>query len=359
MIPPTRVLRAALPSVLWFYCAVESTAFASTTSLDGLYERDTLGVYRARSELSWLSDEIGRHLLRVAAHSTTTGAGEIKGIGGGMRSYAGADVTWIVGLSPVELRLLGGIENFADVDSWRADGKLTLAPKSLSGFATTLFGSSHWLDSWFAYGIRSNSLTGTVNYAGVNNWAEVGGVWDERSSPRQPQTTQQLDLRSNRIKTVYAWYTHGFTDWLMAGFSTKWVDSAIDYHQPVSTDSTTSILRYSDYPYPTPHSEGTWAALLELRAGPVKLKGTLPFYSQGSYRVEAPYVVSPYTYYSARWMAQSELHASLDASLSRHWGLTLDAFAFSRPYRSGAWFTNDAWNQFGLNVTLRYKTQEN
>jgi hypothetical protein len=346
---PVGVLALSLTALL------PTTAFATTTSLDANYERDTLNVYRGRTELSWLSDELGRSMLRLAAHGTTSGAGVVKGIPGGERYHAGADIQWIFGFTPLELRLLAGFEDVTKIDSWRAEGKLTLTPESLSGVAITVGGATKWLDGWFTYGIRSSSINSSVGYAGEKDWAEVGAIWDERGAPRQPATALALDLRGNRVASLYGWYSHAFAHWLMVGTSAKWVDSRIDYHQPVSV-SNSLVLQYSDYPYPTPHSEGTWAGLLELHLGPAKLKGMWPLFSQGSYRVEDPYTTSPYYYYRGRFMAQAELRASCDAALSERWAMTIEAFALSRPYRSAAWFTGDAWNQFGLNFTLRYNS---
>lgn len=350
-----RVIQAALFSVGF---NLSSPAIASTTRLDVRYARDTLGVYHGRTELSWLSEQLGIHMLQLAAHGTLSGAAAVKGIAGGERAYGGADASWIFSVDALEVRLLGGLEDAAELDSWRADGRFTLAPKFLEGVSLSLGGSSRWMDGWFTYGIRSTAGRASVGFSGKRNWVEAGGIWDERSSPRMPATAQRLELRGNRIHSLYGWYSHAFADWLMLGITATYVDARIDYHQPVSTDAATGILQYSDYPYPTPHSEGSWSALSQLTWGQFQLKATWPVFSLGSYRVEDPYVTSPFFYYQSRYRAQAELSAKLDTKISDSWSLVVEAFAISRPYRTAAWFTNDAWNQFGLNLVLRYKSYQ-
>jgi hypothetical protein len=332
-----------------------SSARAAVLEANARYERDNFALYRGRTEAAWLSNHTGVFNLRIAAHGTTAGGSRVQGIPGGWRGYGGADISSIFAVPSLELRFLGGVDNLILPESWCGEIRVKLSPQSLPGFSAKLAASSRTLDGWFSYPLRSSSLSSAIAYDGKETWVEVGAIWDERSSARQPPTPLQLDLRNNRLATIYGWWSHELTSWLVAGFSGKWTDSKLDFHQP--TQITNGVFRYSDYPYPTPHRELAWAALLELRISKLKLKASWPVASRGSYRVEDPYSVAPATFYEGRDMATAELRTSISSPISDELSLTGEVFALSRPYRAYAWFTSDAWNQLGLNLVFQYRTK--
>lgn len=330
-----------------------SSASASVLEAKIHYERDNLTLYRGRTEASWLSDETGTFNLRIAAHGTTAGGNWVQGIPGGWRGYGGAHVTGILSVPPLELRVLGGIENAILVDSWCGDISVRLSPEALAGFSAKVAVASRWLDGWFTHRIRSSSVSGAINYESKETWAEIGAIWDERSSARQPPIALRLDLRNNRLATVYGWWSHELAGWLVAGFSAKWSSSRLDFHQPTLVEN--GVFRYADYPYTTPHFELTWATQLEVRISSLRLNVNWPVASEGSYRVDDPYSLTP-TFYRGRDMAIAELRASVGLALSEQLSLKCELVALSRPYRSHAWFTNDSWNQVGLNFVLQHRT---
>jgi hypothetical protein len=127
----------------------------------------------------------------------------------------------------------------------------------------------------------------------------------------------------------------------------------VNFHQPVRLVN--GAATYLDYPYPTPHGELALGALLQLRVGRFAVKTNWPFFSTGRYRYDDPDPMGTPVLYSARGMAVAEVQGGLEVPLGG-WNMSIDLQAQSRPYRTYAWFTADAWNQVGLSLTVRYAT---
>lgn len=353
-LPHYQILGTASTALLVSTSWLSSSAHAATAAADVRYERDNYALYRGRVEPSYLTNELGSFKLRLAAHATTAGGYRFQGIPGGFRSYGGADASVYLVVPSLELRGTGGVENFLRPESFLADARLKWAPEWLHGFSTKAATTSRWLDGWFSYGVRSTAFSGAIAYDTDQTWAEVGGIWDERSAGQQPAMPLRLVLQDNRIATLYAWWSHSLTDWLVGGLAGSWTDSEQDFHQP--TEIVNGMFRYADYPYSTPHNETTWATLLQLHVSRFKLKATWPIASSGSYRIEDPYSMTP-SYYDARDMAAAELRASVDSPITDTLSFVLEVFAMSRPYQEQAWFTNNAWNQFGANLVFQHRAE--
>jgi len=61
-------------------------------------------------------------------------------------------------------------------------------------------------------------------------------------------------------------------------------------------------------------------------------------------------------WYTFRNAALAEIKAGGDFIVLQRAVVGLEAKAISLPYRSYAWFTDDAWNQYGLELTIRFSS---
>ena len=176
---------------------------------------------------------------------------------------------------------------------------------------------------------------------------------DFRSGGLLLPTPIPVSLTDNRLFTAYGWGTHAWTPWMLLGASVRWSDSRADLHQPIQESN--GVVTYLDYPYPTPHDETALGALVELHVWRAKLKTNWPVFSQGRYCYDNSNPGTAPSYYQGRDMTMAEVRAGMDVPLG-NWNLTVDAEAQSRPYRPRAWFSQDAWNHFGIVLTVRYAT---
>jgi hypothetical protein len=337
---------------LSFIILFSPVVLASTTTLDSTDTRDNLHCFYSRTELSWLSDEIGDGLFQASGHATYVGGSSVNGIPGGQRLTGGGSLGWIQAVSPLELRGFAGMDEIPLRDSWRAEARLTYKPAYLPGVALAASAKSGWLDGWFTHRIRSSLAKATLAYASNNDWAEAGAAYEERSGGVQPATPLPMDLRKNRLTLAYGWWSHTFLNWFSSGLAVKGENSHLDFHQPAAERDTNLI--YVDYPYPTPHQEVSIGILGGLHLGPVQLKANWPLFSSGNYRAETQYNTGEIYYYRAHGMTMADVRAVV--SLPRFAGFSIkgELFAQSRPYAPYRWFTTEAWNQAGIDITVGF-----
>ncbi|MGC4091531.1 MAG: hypothetical protein QM756_27355 [Polyangiaceae bacterium] len=287
-------------------------------------------------------------------HGVYAGAAEVGGIPGGDMAFGGGELGWALGFDRFKLRALGGLGDVRRSDSLSGEAELSYSFETPKGVSATLRASSGWLDNWLAYSVRHSALAASLDLARDSDYAALGGELAYRNGGLTRRTELPLSLPNNRLGVAYAWWSHAFFSWFLGGAAVTFHDSERDLHQASRTLNGT--LRYVDYPYPTPHSEVAFGALLEFHAGPAKLKTNFPVFSDGGYRAEDPYNANAIYYYRAHGMTLATFEASVDLPLGKSYKLSVGAHAVSRPYVPYAWFSDNAWNEYGLDLSLAYRT---
>ena len=344
-----------LASVVLVLGFCQTPASADTSTVSSRYGRDNLGITDDRTDLNWLSNESSAGLLQIGLHATRAAAAELNGLPPDARwTSMGGGMGWIVRFGDLESRAFGGVDVVTKpASSWRLQLQETLSISGAPGLNVRANAASGWMDGWLTYAVRSTSAAAALAYASTRTWAEAGGIADFRSGGLLLPTSIPVSVPDNRLLTAYGWGTHAWTAWLLLGASVRWSDSRVDLHQPIQMLN--GVITYLDYPYPTPHDETALGALAEIHVWRAKFKTNWPVVSWGRYCYDNSDPGSAPSYYRGRDMTMAEVRGGVDIPLE-HWNLTVDAEALSRPYRPHAWFSQDAWNHFGIVLTVRYAT---
>jgi hypothetical protein len=184
-----------------------------------------------------------------------------------------------------------------------------------------------------------------------STWAEAGAMVDFRNGGRDPGAKLPLQTPGNRLETGYVWASREWTTWMMAGMSARYTKGQVDMHQPTEIVNDTAV--WADFPYQAPLEESVVEALLTLKAGKLVFAADCPVYSKTKMRSDNVWTNDSSYYYWTNLMAPANLSLSFEKPLS-NWLVGAKLLASSRPYKSGAWFSANAWNQVGVQLTLRH-----
>lgn len=353
---PTAPNHSILPGTIRAAAALSALlagfAQASYWSVQSSGTGDNEGLTNQRAAVTWLSEGTswGYPQVRLSYHRLTTG--ELAGMPGGEVQDVGLQGTWIGGVKRVRLVAVAGIDVLQEPDSWRTEFQADWATGVLRGMRATFKGRSGTMEGWFARKVRSTSAQASIGWDGPRTWAEIGGQIEDRSGGMQPKSTLAIQLPYDRITTFWVWGTRSWTRWLQMGASANVANSTAETHQPV--DVVNDTLRWADVPYGSPHEVAAISGLLRLSAGPVWISTAWPLWSTCRQRVESTYRWDESYWYTLENTALAEVKAGGDFAAFKRVGIGLEASALSIPYKSGAWFTGDAWNQYGLAVTVRF-----
>jgi hypothetical protein len=334
--------------------AAFAPSYASSWCLQTGASRDNVEIQDLRAGATWYSDgtAFGYPQVKISYHEIASG--ERVGIPGGTRDDLGLLGTWITAVHGVRLTGAAGLDVLQEPTSWRTEAEADWAPGVLWGMRTTAKASSGWIEGWLARKVRATAAEGSVGWDGPLTWAEIGGRVEDRSGGEEPASALPVNLPYNRIESAWAWGTRAWTRWLQAGLSVHWADSRADMHQP--TEFVNDTLVWADVPYGSPHDEFGVSGLLKLSAGPVWITTAWPLWSTSRQRFEDPYPASPAYWYSLENAGMAEVKAGWDLVLAQKYVVGLEAKALSLPYTQYAWFTHDAWTQYGLSLTVRFST---
>lgn len=344
-----------LPKLLVAFLAASATAFgASSWSLQAGGSGDNVGLADLRSSATWYSEGTrwGYPQVRLSYHGSSTGA--LAGIPGGSRQDLGLLGTWITGVRSVRLTGAAGMDALQDPSSWRAQAQADWNTGVLHGMRATLGGSSGWMEGWLAREVRANSVKTSLGWDGPRTWAEIGVQVEDRSGGEQPEQALAITIPDDRVVTAWAWGTRAWTPWLQAGIAANVANSSVETHQAVNAVNDT--LQWVDIPYGSPHDVAGISALLRLSKGPVWISTAWPLWSTSRQRVESTYAWDQAYWYTLENTAMAEVKAGGDLVVLGKYALGLEAKALSIPYTPHSWFTDDAWNQYGANLTVRFAT---
>lgn len=346
-VPAVRMLVALLGAL-----CVDSTA--SYWSLQGGGSLDNEGLTNQRAAATWYSEGTrwGYPQARVSWHRLTTGT--LAGIPGGEPQDAGFLGTWITGVRTVRLTAAAGMDIVQDPSSWRGEFQGDWNTGILRGMRATFKASSGTMEGWFARDARATSAKAALGWDGPRTWAETGVQVEDRSGGRQPESELAVSLPYDRVTTAWVWATRSWTPWLQAGLSASLANSTVETHQPVNHRDDT--LEWVDYPYESPHEAASVSGLLRVSKGPAWISTAWPLWSTERRRVESVNLWDDAYWYTLENAAMAEIRAGGDVVVARRFSLGLEAVALSRPYAPRAWFTGDAWNSYGLTLTLRFAT---
>lgn len=269
----------------------------------------------------------------------------------GIQETRRADVGWDAEASrpfgAATLALGTGMASFQRPSSWSLTASVAYAPGP--GWKIELSPKSRELPGWASTGVRASGISGRLDWGGRSAWAGAGADWEHCTAGRPPAGATTLPLQDNRILSVWAWGTRQVAGWAVLGMSASWADA--EHWTRVATGKRNDTLLWLDVPYRSPRDEASLDAIAKLRLGGFRLEADWPVWSTSRLRVESPWVAdSPWSY--------TLDHVGL-AQVRTGWTgrtgslvLDLEAFARSRPYAPGAWFTGRAWNQFGLQTRI-------
>jgi len=345
-------LSHSLLGVLWTILA--QVSYASSWSVQTGGSGDNVGLYDARESATWYSDGTrwGYPQVRLSYHRLACPS--LVGIPGGSRQDVGTEGLWITAVKGVKLTGGLGLDVLQEPTSWRAEAEADWNTGVLWNMRTTAKASSGWMEGWLTRQVRSSTGSASVGWDGPLTWAEIGAQVEERTGGVQPQCQLPIEIPNDRITTAWAWGTRRWLPWLQAGLAAHVSNSTAETHQPVGTVNDT--LQWIDIPYGTPHDEAAVGGLLRLSAGPAYLGTAWPLWSTNRQRVEKVYAWDTDYWYTLNNTAMAEVTAGGNFVAFQKYACGLEAKALSLPYKSNAWFTKDAWNQYGLNFTVRFST---
>lgn len=329
-------------------------AHAGSWNLQTGGTKDNEGLMDLRSSATWISDgtSFGYPSVRVAYHGSSTG--ELAGIPGGTRDDLAFLGTLINGFPHALLTSSLGMDALQDPQSWRAQMQLDWKTGILGDMRATAAGTSGWMEGWLAREVRANSGKLALGWDGPLTWAETGLQLEDRYGGRQPENALPISLANDLVTTMWIWGMRSWTSWLQMGLSANASNSTVETHQPVNSRNDT--LLWIDAPYGSPHEEAAVSALIRLSASRAWVSAAWPMWSTSRRRVDAVYSWDEPYWYTFRNASVAEIKAGGDFIVLQRAVVGLEAKAISLPYRSYAWFSDDAWNQYGLNLTVRFSS---
>lgn len=315
---------------------------------------DNEGLTNQRASVTWISEGTrwGYPQLRVSYHRLTTGS--LAGTPGGELNDVGLLGTWINGYKRIRFTGEAGLDYVQDPASWRGAVQADWNTGVLRGMRMTAKASSATMEGWFARGARSSSGKLALGWDGPKTWAETGIQLEDRTGGRQPEAALPVEIPEVQVVTAWAWATRSWTSWLQMGLSASVANSNVETHQPVNTRNDTLV--WLDVPYESPHEAATLSGLLHLKYRKVWCTAAWPLWSTERRRVESTFLWDDAYWYTLENAAMAEIKAGGDLVVFDRASLGLEATALSRPYAPRAWFTGDAWNSYGLALTLRFGT---
>jgi len=316
--------------------------------------KDNEGLMDLRSSATWTSEgaSFGYPAVRLSYHGSSTG--ELAGIPGGTRNDVALLGTLINGFNRTRLTSSLGMDALQDPNSWRAQAQLDWATGLLGGARATASGTSGWMEGWLAREVRANTAKIALGWDGPRTWAEVGLQLEDRYGGRQPAGALPISLERDIVTTMWIWGTRSWTPWLQMGLSANAANSTVETHQPVNSRNDT--LLWVDVPYGSPHEDAAICALLRLSTSRAWVSAAWPIWSTSRRRVDGVYSWDEPYWYTFRNASMAQLKAGGDFVVLNRAVVGFEAKAISIPYRSHAWFTGDAWNQYGLTATLRFSS---
>lgn len=352
--PPNNPYARHLPMKVLLAMAIagSTTTQASYWNVQTGATADNEGIANQRLSATWLSagTRWGYPQLKLSYHRMNTGA--LAGIPGGTIHDVGLLGTWIAGVKTVKLTGVGGFEILQDPGSWHAEFQADWNTNVLLGMRTTFGAASGGMGGWLARDVRATSAKFALGWDGPRTWAEIGTQIEDRSGGKQPESELPVSLPYDRVYSAWAWGTRAWTKWLQMGLASSMVNSTVETHQPVGLKNDT--LQWVDVPYESPHESATLAGLLRLSYGPAWFSTAWPLWSTERRRVESVYLWDTPYWYTLENVAMAEVKAGGDFVLFKSVAIGLEGSALSRPYAPREWFTGNAWNRYGLNLTFRF-----
>mgnify|MGYP000849033329 CR=1 FL=1 len=307
-------------------------------------DADDIGLSGQRTEALWTTPALGG-VSRVAFVGTREASPELSGVVPQERLELGGKVGGAWALGAIDLDLEAGFLAVERPESWgvSASAGWTFA----SGWKVSVSPGSNELEGVFAQGVCSNSVASRLDWSGERTWAQVGGRLEAREGGSVPEGSLPLTFPDNEIHQAWAWVAREVVPGVVVGASGSWADSREETRQ--ATGRRNDTLLWLDVPYRSPHEEGALEAVLRLQRWGGKLETTWPVWSTSSRRVESPWIAdSPWTY-TIEHCGLAEVRAGWEGRAGRT-SFGVEAYGRSRPYDSGAWFTDRAWNQFGISA---------
>lgn len=353
---PIQPSRLSVPGIWmsWMLCLAAATTGNATDSwsLGAGASTDNVGLLDARTSATWSSGGTawGYPSLRLGYHGSSTGS--ILGIPGGARQDLSMLGTWIAGVRGVRLKGALGLDVLHEPSSWRTEAQADWNTGVLGNMRATAGATSGWMEGWLAREVRSTAAKAALGWDGPRTWAEIGSQVEHRSAGKQPETVLPVDLGEDLVTTLWAWGTRSWTPWLQAGLAANAANSTRETHQAVTVENDT--LRWMDVPYGSPHEEAAVSGLLRLTGGPVWVGTAWPLWSTRRQRVESAFAWEEAYWYPLENAAMAEVKAGAATVLGGRYAVSLELKALSLPYTSRAWFTEDAWNQYGFELSVRF-----
>lgn len=349
--PGPTIPRAWVP---WMLCLAAATTAksADSWSLGGGASTDNVGLQDVRTRATWSSGGTpwGYPSVRLGYHGSSTGS--LLGIPGGARQDVSVLGTWITGVRSVRLTGAVGMDVLHEPSSWRTEAQADWNSGVLGNMRATAAATSGWMEGWLAREVRSTTAKVALGWDGPRTWAEIGSQVEHRTAGRKPETLLPVELGEDVVSTLWAWGTRSWTPWLQAGLAANAANSTRETHQAVAVENDT--LRWMDVPYGSPHEEAVVSGLLRLTGGPLWIGTAWPLWSTRRQRVESVFAWEDAYWYPLEDAALAEVKAGASTVLGARYAVSLELKALSLPYTSRAWFTEDAWNQYGFEVAVRF-----
>ncbi|MEK7391375.1 MAG: hypothetical protein AAB214_02310 [Fibrobacterota bacterium] len=280
------------------------------------------------------------------------GSSSLAGIPGGDLVVGSAEAKIQTVAGRFLLKSGAGFVDLSRADSWTISGEARSGLPGVPGVTGRLELGSRWIEgSWLGYSVRSSKATAALALERWKTWGEMGAVVDFRNGGRDPGGSIPLQTPGNRLSTGYAWASREWTKWLMAGMSVRYTKGDVDLHQPTEIVNDTAV--WADFPYQAPLDESVVEALVTLKIRKLTFVADCPVYSATKMRSDNVWINDSAYYYWASLMAPANVSLAFEAPLS-NWLVGAKFHASSRPYKSGAWFRGNAWNQIGIQLTLRH-----
>lgn len=328
---------------------------ATYWTLSSCASRDNVDQTGTRVEAEATLQQNERLYWKLGADLDRESASSISGIPGGSRLTGGAAATAMTGVAGFALQLGVGSTDISQAQAWSIRFQAVRGIPALAGFSGRIELESKRMDNtWLAYGVRDDKVVTAVSLDRWNTYAEAGAHVDLRSGGHDVGAALPVDLPDNRVTTLYAWATHRWTSFLMAGLAAHRTTATADLHQPVGVewDSAASVTKYrwADVPYTSPLDESSVNALAQLDLPHLTLNASVPVYSVSKLRVDDLWP----QYYWYRGTAPLDAGATLSWPVSG-WLAALELKVTSLPYKSWAWFDgSNAWTRYALTLTLRH-----
>lgn len=329
---------SCLASAVW--------AGAGEIQVRGEMVADDLEVQAQHTEIAYRTPGLGG-TARIRLVGVRWDSPELSGVASQEHVNVGgsAGETWTLGNLALDLE--AGFFAVDRPESWgvAVSGSWLFA----SGWKASLSPSTGELDGLMSQGVRSNAIASSLGWSGERTWAELGGRWESRTGGTVPERSLPVELPDNEIHQVWSWVAREVAAGVVLGVSGTWADSREETRQATGVRNDT--LLWLDVPYRSPHEEGAVEAVVRLRRWGASLESTWPVWSTSRRRVESPWIADSPWSYTIEHCGLAEVKLGWDGRAGST-AIGLEAFGRSRPYASGAWFTDRAWNQFGIAVRV-------